>query len=83
MLLLSWQVTLFALLVLPAVVVDRVLSSRLVAVQRRRMQLDSDMGATIYPVRGRLLRLLGACVEAELRSSGIGDRDQGLDHGDA
>ncbi|MEO5678620.1 MAG: ABC transporter ATP-binding protein, partial [Acidimicrobiales bacterium] len=48
MLLLSWPVTLFALLVLPAVVVvDRALRNRLVALQRRKMQLDSDMGATM------------------------------------
>jgi ATP-binding cassette subfamily B protein len=64
MLLLSWKVTLFALLVLPAVVVvDRVLSSRLVAVQRRRMQLDSDMGATMaerFNVAGaQLVKLFG------------------------
>jgi ATP-binding cassette subfamily B protein len=64
MLLLSWQVTLFALLVLPAVlVVDRVLSSRLVAVQRRKMQLDSDMGATMaerFNVAGaQLVKLFG------------------------
>ena len=64
MLLLSWQVTLFALLVLPAVVViDRVLSHRLVAVQRRRMQLDSDMGATMaerFNVAGaQLVKLFG------------------------
>jgi len=64
MLLLSWQVTLFALLVLPAiVVVDRVLSSRLVAIQRRRMQLDSDLGATMaerFNVAGaQLVKLFG------------------------
>jgi len=64
MLLLSWKVTLFALLVLPAiVVVDRVLSSRLVAIQRRRMQLDSDLGATMaerFNVAGaQLVKLFG------------------------
>ena len=64
MLVLSWPVTLFALLVLPAVVVvDRVLSSRLVAVQRQRMQLDSDLGATMaerFNVAGaQLVKLFG------------------------
>ena len=72
MLLLSWEVTLFALLVLPAVVVvDRVLSSRLVAVQRRRMQLDSDMGATMaerFNVSGAQLVKLFGRQEEELAS---------------
>jgi len=73
---LSWQVTLFALLVLPAVViVDRALSARLVAVQRRKMQLDSDMGAAMaerFNVAGAQLVKLFGRREEELAS--FGDR---------
>ena len=82
MLALSWQVTLFALLVLPAVlVVDRVLSSRLVAVQRQRMQLDSDMGATMaerFNVAGaQLVKLFGRGDEelASFRERAVAVRD--------
>ena len=74
MLVLSWPVTLFALLVLPAVVVvDRVLSSRLVAVQRQRMQLDSDLGATMaerFNVAGAQLVKLFGRREEELAAFG-------------
>jgi len=73
---LSWQVTLFALLVLPAVViVDRALSARLGAVQRRKMQLDSDMGAAMaerFNVAGAQLVKLFGRREEELAS--FGDR---------
>jgi len=82
MLLLSWQVTLFALLVLPAVVVvDRMLSARLVAVQRRKMQLDSDLGATMaerFNVAGaQLVKLFGRRDEelASFRARAAAVRD--------
>jgi len=82
MLVLSWQVTLFALLVLPAVVVvDRVLSARLVAIQRRRMQLDSDLGATMaerFNVAGaQLVKLFGRRDEelASFRARAAAVRD--------
>lgn len=72
MLALSWRVTLLALVVLPAiVVVDRALRGRLVAVQRRRMQLDSDLGATMaerFNVSGALLVKLFGRQDEELAS---------------
>jgi ATP-binding cassette, subfamily B, bacterial len=59
MLFLNWQVTLFALLVVPGVLaVDRVLSPRMVGLSRQRMQLNGDMGATMterFNVSGALL----------------------------
>ena len=74
MVLLSWQVTLFALLVLPIVVaVDRVLSVKLVALSRGRMQLNSDLGATMaerFNVAGALLVKLFGRREAELAGFG-------------
>ncbi|HEX2699890.1 MAG TPA: ABC transporter ATP-binding protein [Acidimicrobiales bacterium] len=67
---LSWQVTLFALCILPVVVaVDRVLSTRLVALSRGRMQLNSDMGAIMaerFNVSGALLVKLFGRREVEL-----------------
>ncbi len=61
---LNWQVTLYALCILPVVIgVDRVLSGRLVALSRGRMQLNSDMGATMaerFNVAGaQLVKLFG------------------------
>ncbi|MGH9177050.1 MAG: ABC transporter ATP-binding protein [Acidimicrobiales bacterium] len=74
MLLLNWQVTLFALCVLPVViVVDRVLSARLVALSRNRLQLNSDMGATMaerFNVAGALLVKLFGRRETELEQFG-------------
>jgi ATP-binding cassette subfamily B protein len=74
MLLLNWQVTLFALCVLPVVVVvDRILSARLVALSRGRMQLNSDMGATMaerFNVAGALLVKLFGRRDAELDEFG-------------
>ncbi len=59
MLFLSWQVTAFALLVVPGiVVVDRLLSPKMVGLSRTRMQLNGDMGATMterFNVSGALL----------------------------
>ena len=70
MLTLNWQVTLYALCILPVVVaVDRVLSSRLVALSRGRMQLNSDLGATMaerFNVAGALLVKLFGRRETEL-----------------
>ncbi|MGQ0520650.1 MAG: ABC transporter ATP-binding protein [Actinomycetota bacterium] len=74
MLLLNWQVTVFALCVLPVVVVvDRILSARLVALSRGRMQLNSDMGATMaerFNVAGALLVKLFGRRDAELGEFG-------------
>ena len=48
MVLLSWKVTLFALLIVPLIVVlDRNLSPRMVELSRRRIQLNADMGSTM------------------------------------
>ena len=59
MLFLNWQVTACALLIVPGiVVVDRVLSPRMVSMSRERMQLNGDMGATMterFNVSGALL----------------------------
>ena len=70
MVLLNWQVTLFALMVVPAILgVDRAVSSRLVALSRQRMQLNSDMGATMterFNVAGALLVKLFGRREREL-----------------
>ena len=67
---LSWPVTLFAVCVLPVVVaVDRILSTRLVALSRGRMQLNSDMGATMaerFNVAGAMLVKLFGRREHEL-----------------
>lgn len=67
---LNWQVTLYALGILPVViVVDRALSSRLVALSRNRMQLNGDMGATMaerFNVAGALLVKLFGRRETEL-----------------
>ena len=72
MLTLNWQVTLYALSILPVVIaVDRVLSTRLVALSRGRMQLNSDMGATMaerFNVAGALLVKLFGRRDAELAS---------------
>ncbi|MGH9268633.1 MAG: ABC transporter ATP-binding protein, partial [Acidimicrobiales bacterium] len=70
MVLLSWQVTVFALLILPGIVaVDRRLSPRLVALSRNRMQLSGDMGAAMterFNVSGALLVKLFGRPETEL-----------------
>ena len=59
MLFLNWQVTACALLIVPGiVVVDRLLSPRMVSMSRERMQLNGDMGATMterFNVSGALL----------------------------
>ncbi|HVM07755.1 MAG TPA: ABC transporter ATP-binding protein [Acidimicrobiales bacterium] len=59
MFLLNWQVTSFALLIVPAILVlDRVMSPRMVALSRDRMQLNGDLGATMaerFNVSGALL----------------------------
>ncbi len=59
MVVLSWKVTLFALLIIPGiVVVDRSLSPRMVGLSRQRMQLNGEMGATMqerFNVSGALL----------------------------
>ena len=59
MLFLNWKVTACALLIVPGiVVVDRVLSPRMVSMSRERMQLNGDMGATMterFNVSGALL----------------------------
>ena len=72
MLTLSWQVTLYALSVLPVViVVDRLLSTRLVALSRGRMQLNSDLEATMterFNVSGALLVKLFGRHDVELAS---------------
>ena len=74
MLLLNWQVTLFALGVLPVVVgVDRVLSARMVALSRDRMQLHSDLGALMaerFNVAGALLVKLFGRRDAEVAEFG-------------
>ena len=74
MVLLDWQVTLFALCILPVVVVvDRVLSTRLVALSRGKMQLAGDMGATMaerFNVAGALLVKLFGRRDAELEEFG-------------
>lgn len=70
MITLNWQVTGFALLILPAiVVVDRRLSPRMVELSRTRMQLNGDMGATMterFNVSGALLVKLFGRRKAEL-----------------
>jgi ATP-binding cassette subfamily B protein len=59
MIVLSWKVTLFALLIVPGIlVVDRGLSPRMVGLSRQRMQLNGEMGATMqerFNVSGALL----------------------------
>jgi ATP-binding cassette subfamily B protein len=59
MVVLSWKVTLFALLIVPGIlVVDRTLSPRMVGLSRQRMQLNGEMGATMqerFNVSGALL----------------------------
>lgn len=56
---LSWQVTLAALSIVPALLlIDRLLSPRIVALNRQRMQLQGTMGSTIaerFNVSGALL----------------------------
>ncbi|HEX4979506.1 MAG TPA: ABC transporter ATP-binding protein [Acidimicrobiales bacterium] len=85
MLFLSWQVTSFALLIVPAILaVDRVMSPRMVGLSRVRMQLNGDMGATMaerFNVAGALLvKLFGRRAEevdafssraAAVRDSGV------------
>ena len=69
MLLLSWKVTLFALLVVPGVVaVDRRLSPQLVRLSRRRLQLNGEMGAAMterFSVGGAMLVKLFGRRQAE------------------
>jgi len=66
---LSWQVTLAALAIIPAIIVlDRKLSPRMVDLSRQRMQLQGTMGATIserFNVSGALLVKLFGRVDAE------------------
>ena len=69
---LNWQVTLFALFILPAIVVlDRKVSPRMVQLSRTRMQLNGEMGATMterFNVSGALLVKLFGRRRAELRA---------------
>jgi ATP-binding cassette subfamily B protein len=69
MLLLSWQVTLAALTIVPLlVVIDKWLSPRIVALNRQRMQLGGTMGSTIaerFNVSGALLVKLFGRRESE------------------
>jgi ATP-binding cassette, subfamily B, bacterial len=69
MVLLSWKVTLFALLIVPLIVVlDRSLSPRMVQLSRTRMQLNADMGSTMterFNVSGALLVKLFGRRKAE------------------
>jgi ATP-binding cassette subfamily B protein len=70
MLVLSWRVTLLALLIVPVfVVLDRVLGKRLAAMSRQRMTLNSDMSSTMterFNVAGALLVKLFGRPAAEL-----------------
>ena len=70
MFLLSWKVTAFALLIVPGIVVlDRVLSPRMVGLSRDRMQLNGEMGATMaerFNVSGALLVKLFGRRESEV-----------------
>ncbi len=67
---LSWKVTLFALLIVPAILaIDRLLSPRMVALSRYRMQLNGDMNATMnerFNVSGALLVKLFGRRQREL-----------------
>lgn len=71
MVFLSWQVTLLALLVVPAIVaVDRLLSPRMVGLSRKKMQFNGDMGATMterFNVSGALLVKLFGRRDHEIR----------------
>ncbi|HET7489719.1 MAG TPA: ABC transporter ATP-binding protein [Acidimicrobiales bacterium] len=71
---LSWQVTAFALCIVPvALLVDRLLSTRLVSMSRDRMQLSSDMGAVMaerFNVAGAMLVKLFGRRENELEEFG-------------
>jgi ATP-binding cassette subfamily B protein len=71
MLFLSWQVTLFALLIVPGIVaVDRILSPKMVGLSRERMQLNGEMGATMterFNVSGALLVKLFGRREHEVK----------------
>ncbi|HEX7165935.1 MAG TPA: ABC transporter ATP-binding protein [Acidimicrobiales bacterium] len=85
MFVLSWQVTAFALLIVPGVIVlDRVLSPRMVALSRARMQLNGDMGATMaerFNVSGALLvKLFGRRRDevAEFSERAAAVRDSGV-----
>ena len=85
MLTLHWQVTLFALLILPAIVLlDRRLSPRLVRLSRQRMELNADMNAGMterFNASGALLVKLFGRPRAELAefSSRAGAvRDSGI-----
>ena len=85
MLFLSWQVTLFALLIVPGVLaVDRALSPRMVSLSRQRMQLNGDMGATMterFNVSGALLvKLFGRRQHevAEFSNKAGAVRDSGV-----
>ena len=85
MLTLHWQVTLFALLILPAIVgLDRKLSPRLVRLSRQRMELNANMNAGMterFNASGALLVKLFGRPKAELSefSSRAGAvRDSGI-----
>ncbi|MFP5327019.1 MAG: ABC transporter ATP-binding protein, partial [Acidimicrobiia bacterium] len=75
MLTLHWQVTLFALLILPAIVVlDRKLSPRLVRLSRQRMELNADMNAGMterFNAAGALLVKLFGRPRAELEEFSV------------
>jgi len=69
--LLSWQITILALLVLPGfLVLDRVLSKRITALSRRRMGLNAEMSTTMnerFNVSGALLVKLFGRPNSEQR----------------
>jgi ATP-binding cassette, subfamily B, bacterial len=71
MFVLSWEITSLALLVLPPfLVLDRLLSGRIIRVSRKSMQLNANMSATMterFNVSGALLVKLFGRPEAEAR----------------
>jgi ATP-binding cassette, subfamily B, bacterial len=71
MFVLSWQITSLALLVLPPfLVLDRLLSKRIIRVSRRSMQLNATMSTTMterFNVSGALLVKLFGRPDAEAR----------------
>ncbi len=85
MFVLSWQITSFALLVLPPfIILDRLMAGRISRVSRRRMVLNADMSATMterFNVSGALLVKLFGRPDQEAatfadRAGGV--RDAGI-----
>jgi ATP-binding cassette subfamily B protein len=82
---LSWQITVFSLLVLPPfVLLDRVLSHRITRISRRRMTLNASMSVTMnerFNVSGALLvKLFGrpAVEHREFSNRAAAVRDSGV-----